>query len=105
MTTTRTQRWAPPRLDPMRDVRLTNEQIQDVARLAFAPHRCTVSFQPNGLERSPKLTLRIIVAYRTSEKEFLVEGVSTDLLQRSTELRLFLDDVRMHLELRGVVFA
>jgi hypothetical protein len=105
MTTARTQRWTPPRLDPLHDVRLTDPQIQDLARIAFAPHRCTVSFQPAGLERTPKLTLRIIVAGRTSEKEFFLEGVPTDLLRRSTELRLFLDDVRVHLERRGVKFA
>ena len=105
MTTTRTQRRAPPRLDPLHDVPLTDQQIQDVARRAFAPHRCTVSFAPTGLERSPKLALRIIVAGRTSEKEFSVEGVPTDLLRRCSELRSFLDDVRVHLERRGVVFA
>jgi len=64
-----------------------------------------VSFHPTGFERSPKLALRIIVAGRTSEKEFFVEGVPADLLRRSTELRLFLDDVRVHLERRGIVFA
>jgi hypothetical protein len=64
-----------------------------------------VSFHPTGFERSPELALRIIVAGRTSEKEFFVEGVPADLLRRSTELRLFLDDVRVHLERRGIAFA
>jgi len=105
MMTTRTQRWAPPRVDPLHDVRLTDQQIQDVARLAFAPHRCTVSFHPTGFQGSPKLALRIVVAGRTSEKEFFVEGVPADMLRRSTELRLFLDDIRIHLERRGIVFA
>jgi hypothetical protein len=103
MTTTRTRPWAPPQLT--HDAWLSDEQIEEVARRAFAPNRCTVSIPREGCDSTRKLALRIVVPTRTGEREFVVEGMSIDVLRASKELHLYLDDVRTHLRKRGVVFV
>jgi hypothetical protein len=105
MTTTRSRPWAPARPQAAHDAWLTDQQVEEMARRAFIPHRCTVSIACVGCENTRKLALRITVAARTGDKEFVVDGVPIDSLRQSSELRLYLDDVRTHLRQRGIVFV
>ena len=103
--TTRSQQWSPARTPAPQDAWLSDEQIEDLACRAFAPHRCRVSFPSDGPASARRLALRIVVAGGNGNKEFVVEGMRANLIRQSLELRLYLDDVRQVLMQRGVRFT
>jgi hypothetical protein len=106
MTTTPTQRSTTIRSTAT--LWLSDEDIEQEAQRAFAPHRCLVRFQTDAFDGSRKVALRIVVSTcksRIGEKEFVVEGVRADALRQRTELEQYLDDVRAQLRQRGVPFA
>ncbi len=87
---------------------LSDEDIEQEAHRAFAPHRCLVRFQTDAFDSSRKVALRILVSTckaRAGEKEFVVEGVRADALRQRVALEQYFNDVRAQLAQRGVTFA
>ena len=106
MTTTPTQRN--PSIRSTSTPWLSDDDLEQEAQRAFAPHRCVVRFQTDAFDGSRKVALRIMVSVckaRVGEKEFVVEGVRAEALRQREALEQYLDDVRAQLQQRGVAFA
>ena len=84
--------------------RLEDDQIEEVLRNAFAPHRCIVKFD------GKRVALRIYVApcrmaMRGMEgRQYFVEGSRIALLRHRDALFQYIEDVRFHLRQHKVTF-
>jgi hypothetical protein len=103
--TARSQQWLRARTPAPQDTWLSDEQIEELASRAFAPHRCHVSFPSDGRDSARRLALRIVVAGGNGNTEFVVQGMQASSIRQCLELRLYLDDVRQALMQRGVRFT
>ena len=87
---------------------LSDQAIERILRVAFAPHRCDVKLQIDVFVGSKKVAV-IIYASRpgssAEERSFIVEGVNVEALRRRDTLLSYIDDVRKELQRRHIALA
>jgi hypothetical protein len=77
---------------------LADEEIEEVLRSGFSPHRCAVDFQDDG----HKIALRVTAL---DGRQFLVECTRADSLRDPGTLLQYVRDVRYHLGQRKLHFS
>lgn len=87
---------------------LRDEQIEQLLRAAFSPHRCVVHFverSERNIVRRVTINVYVWTGARADEREFEVGGVPVDTLRAPNALAEYVNEVRRHLQQRRVVFA
>ena len=87
---------------------LSDEAIERILQIAFAPHRCDVKFQIDAFVRNKKVSAIIYVpraGMSAGRRPFIVEGVNVDALRQREALLTYIEDVRKELQRHTIAFT
>jgi len=87
---------------------LSDQAIERILRIAFAPYRCDIKFQMDAFNGSEKVVV-IIYASRAATsaggRPFIVEAVNADGLRPCDMLLMYVDEIRKELQRRKIPFT